>query len=367
MQKAVQYTPPSSSEPNEAGTVSLCELPVPTKPRRGHALVSISHAGVCGTDLHVLSGRGTGSLITGQEPRVLGHEASGHVIQLADDEDESAKQSIKIGELMVLQPVGQCGSCRQCRDGRYNQCDEYFSSFIGLNVNGTWQSVLEVPLDRIHPVDRYSGGQSPPADWAALAEPLSCVLNGLNRLGHLPGTSRALVAGAGIIGLLACIALRRRGVARVTVSEPNAQRRRLVEGLGRAISGLTACSPEEVAKLKPFDVVVECSGSPAAGSLACEVAGNSGRILLLGIGNVDSQLTLEPLAAFFKELTVLSACASRYTLPEAIGLLGELSCIDGLSLELLGIKKLPIEEFSKGLQLMRDGQASKVLLQPQRA
>uniref|UniRef100_A0A1I8FFZ9 AlaDh_PNT_C domain-containing protein n=1 Tax=Macrostomum lignano TaxID=282301 RepID=A0A1I8FFZ9_9PLAT len=55
-----------------------------------------------------------------------------------------------------------------------------------------------------------------PADWAALAEPLSCVLNGLNRLGHLPGTSRALVAGAGIIGLLACIALRRRGVARVT-------------------------------------------------------------------------------------------------------------------------------------------------------
>ena len=79
-------------------------------------LVEIRSVGICGSDVHYYQHGRIGDFVV-KAPMVLGHESSGVVVALG-----RSAQKHHLGERVALEPGVPCGSCRECRNGRYNLC-----------------------------------------------------------------------------------------------------------------------------------------------------------------------------------------------------------------------------------------------------
>ncbi len=87
------------------------------RPRAGEVLIKVAACGVCHSDLHVINGDLPFPL-----PTVLGHEASGHVVEVAPD-----VTNVKVGDPVVCTFILPCGRCANCARGRDDMCELYFS------------------------------------------------------------------------------------------------------------------------------------------------------------------------------------------------------------------------------------------------
>jgi len=233
-------------------------------------LVEVSHCGICGTDLHlVLEGMG-------RPGSVGGHEYSGRIVALGDRVEGWA-----LGDPVVGGPQPGCGSCEYCRSGRPVLCSG--RPLIDLDeFEGAFAEYVRVRASQLVRVPDHL-----PLRSAALAEPLAVALHALTRSGIRPG-QRALVMGAGPIGLLVVATLRARGIEDVTVSEPAAARRSRALEVGAA----HVQHPEELEAQglpfrlvgSPVDVVFECSGRPAAMESGLTQLKRAGTLVLVRTG-----------------------------------------------------------------------------------
>lgn len=164
----------------ESGKVEVVERDEPTGDGR---LVTVTSAGICGSDLHLLS-LGFGGVI-------LGHEFGG----FTDD-----------GRLVAVRPTGECGTCRECHRGLPHLCADAGRDLLGVSRDGGLTEKVRVDESRL--IEMPSGVDP---SHVALVEPLAVVVHGIERARPAPG-SRALVVGAGSIGLLCAAALVARGV-----------------------------------------------------------------------------------------------------------------------------------------------------------
>jgi len=232
-------------------------------------LVEVSHCGVCGTDLHlVLEGMGAPGSIPG-------HEWSGTVAAVG-----SAVTGLEPGARVVGGPSTRCGRCRYCRAGRPSLCtgrpgfDPSHQGAFAEYVRAPEGELLALP-------DGLSLRE------AALTEPLTVALHALEVSGIEAG-QRALVTGAGPIGLLVVAALRAAHVEDIRVSEPGARRR----ASAGAVGAPRLLAPEDLeAPPMPFtivddpvDVVFECSGNPSAMEAGLAQLRPMGRLVIVGTG-----------------------------------------------------------------------------------
>jgi 2-desacetyl-2-hydroxyethyl bacteriochlorophyllide A dehydrogenase len=252
------------------GELVVERVPVP-EPGDGEVLVEVSHCGVCGSDLHmVLEGWGTPG-------RVGGHEWSGRVVALGNDTD-----GWTVGDAVVGGAPTGCGECRYCRAGKVSLCERRPPP-TGDDHNGAFATYVLARSQELLAIDEGHV----PLRTAALTEPLAVSLHGVTQADAAAG-SRALVTGAGPIGLLAVAALRARGVDDVTVSEPSPVRRRRALAVG-ATDAITPdrldvpLMPSDLVA-DPYDVVLECSGHREAMEAGLAQLRPAGRLVLVGAG-----------------------------------------------------------------------------------
>lgn len=181
------------------GKAAVREHPEP-RPGPGEELVRVAAASVCATDRKLLA-RGA------PEPLVPGHEFAGHLAN---------------GRAVGVHPDIGCGACAACRDGWNNRCPDRVA--IGLGRDGGLAELAAVPSSQLVPLDGVPTGVAP------FLEPLACCLHAVDRAGARDG-DRAVVVGAGPMGLLTMWALQRTG-ARVAVCQRSPHRRSLVRDLG---------------------------------------------------------------------------------------------------------------------------------------
>jgi (R,R)-butanediol dehydrogenase/meso-butanediol dehydrogenase/diacetyl reductase len=279
-------------------------------PAAGEVLVRIEYCGVCGTDLHsVLEGwAAPGS--------VVGHEWSGQIEAVAPD-----VRSLHPGDLVVGGPPW-CGSCEFCVAGRPSQCANDPLRSGGGGHTGAFAEYVAVPAFSVHRMPDALDSRT-----AALAEPLAVALHALT-LARLPDDvsgRRALVSGAGPLGLLVVAALADRGVGRVDVAEPAEARRGQALAAGAtdvldpaalpAIPAMpTDCVPDG------YDVVFETSGQAAAISTGIGLLRPTGTIVLLGTGSMS--VRIDPIRILLNELIVTGAyCYDADGIDAALALL----------------------------------------------
>ena len=296
--KSVRYTAPHE--------LTLADVPEPT-PGPGEVLVEVAALGICGSDL--LLWEGGFSRVT--PPVTVGHEFSGTIA------DANGAPGLADGDRVVIEPLLNCGECAPCLRGDYNVCVRL--RLIGIDVDGAAAHHVVAPARTVH---RIPDGLD--LRHAALAEPLAVALH-MTARSTITADDEAFVVGGGPIGALVACVLRVRGVRRIVVSEPNAARRSLLDGLGfETFDPITGDLDALIATAQRdgFDVSFELTGVPVALGTAARATRIQGTILLGGIPHVDPPFP--GAVAVLKELTLHGARTYRSdNVQEAIRLLAE--------------------------------------------
>jgi len=254
--------------------------PIPDRPLAPDEVrVAVAYGGICGSDLHYYH-RGAVGDFTVREPLVLGHEISGAVLEWG-----SAVTGLARGMKAALDPSRPCLRCAYCRAGRINLCtDMWFLGSAGRfpHSQGGFSQHLVLRQDQVIPVP-----QDTDLLHLSVAEPLSVALHAVQRAGPLT-QRRVMVSGSGPIGLLTARAASLAGAMEVLCTDiedaPLAVAR---AHMGATRTANVAREPEALAPFEKegaqFDVVFECSGSPAGLAAAFRVLRRGGRLVQVGM------------------------------------------------------------------------------------
>jgi L-iditol 2-dehydrogenase len=286
-----------------AGDLAVEDRPEPV-PGPHEVLVRVSAVGVCGSDVHYFEHGRIGSHVV-ESPLVLGHEAGGEVVAVG-----SSVTRVTVGQRVSVEPGVPDFSCGQCLAGRYNLC-ENMRFYATPPIDGAFAELVTTHEQFAHPVpDNLSD------DASALLEPLSVGLWAC-RKGRLGPGSRVLVTGAGPVGLMAVQAALALGAASVTVTDVNPHRLALAAELG-ATETVDVSATSVSASGVQADVLLECSGHPAATADAILAVAPAGTVVLVGMGGDEATLPVSRIQE--REITLTGTFRYAHTWPAAIAL-----------------------------------------------
>ncbi len=271
-------------------------VPAPVLDDERNVLVRIASVGICGSDVHYLK-RGSIGNISLQSPTIMGHEASGEVVEVCGD-----ARGLQPGDRVAIEPGYTCRKCEFCRRGQYNMCPDVV--FLAAPpVDGAFAEYVAWPADFLF---RLPGTMS--MDEGAMLEPLAVGLHAARRSGVRAGDSVA-VLGTGPIGLTTLQAAKAHGATTIIAADLVSMRLELARGLG-ATSVLNAAEVDVEATImqmtggRGVDVAFECAGAIPTIQMAMRVARNGGKVQLVGMpAETDPQIPLYELIN--RELDVL--------------------------------------------------------------
>ncbi len=242
----------------------------------GEALVAVGAVGICGSDVHGYTGE-SGRRVP---PMVMGHEASGRVIEVGSNADKDL-----IGQNVVVQPFVYCGQCDYCRAGTINLCRE--RQFLGTSQSGAMAERIVMPAKNLLPVPDALDPKV-----AALTEPLSVAMHAAHQAGDLKNKT-VLIAGCGPIGLLTLVSVKQLGAGQVLVSDLVPERLRIAKLLGA--DGVVDPREQDLPQ-DEIDVAFDAVGIQATFDQAFQSLKPKGQLIALG-GWKKVQLRLSRLVA----------------------------------------------------------------------
>ena len=329
------------------GNVRVESVADPT-PQPGEVLVRVGACGICGTDLHVLDGDSS----LARYPLIPGHEFAGEVVAVGDETREEKRESaITVGSRVAIEPNLFCGYCEPCRTGHENLCLNYFA--LGVTTSGAMAQYISVPWKKA-----YCLPDSISLREGALIEPLSCAVHGMHRLQPKSGDT-VLIVGAGTMGLLLLQLIVRGGASRVVMIDVNTQRLTRAEALGAT---RTYTDIQQALKDEPsgFDCAVDATGVASVVEGAFSAVKRGGKLMIFGVASPEARISLSPFRIYNEEITVLGSMAVLYSFQPALDLLSA-GIIDT---EAMLTTALPLEDFSKAVELVRRGEGVKTQLLP---
>lgn len=268
--------------------------------------VAISYCGICGTDLHKFEGKSGSRPL--KLPVPLGHEISGVVVEVG-----SKVTSFKSGDRVTVDPNWSCGKCFYCQSGLSHLCENSRGVVKGMAdfICPPQENVYKLP-DSLSLLD------------AALTEPVSCCLRGMDHLDIKLGHTVAIV-GMGAIGTIMLQLCRRAGAGKILVLEAVEEKREkaLAMGADLFINPMTENVQESLAAagIRHIDRVLECVGLEATVNTAISVAGRGATVVLFGLSDPEKPMGIDHYQAMTKELQLKTSFLNPHTTHRAIALL----------------------------------------------
>ena len=301
------------------GEVILADRPDP-RPGPGEALIEVGASGICHTDLEVLAANyGTGAF-----PLVPGHEYAGTVVELGPGTDGPAP-----GTRVAVDPNLECGRCRACRRGDAHLCEALQA--YGVTRDGGFAERSVVRAAALHPIGDL------PFHVAALAEPMGCVLNGVDAAWN-PSRRSALIFGAGPMGMLMAIALEGRGMEEIALCDVDEARLELAASFG--FVALPSGSDALERRRRGIDLAVDATGVPAVAAGLTDYAASGGAVLYFGVCPSDARIAISPFDVFRRQLTIAGSHSLNHNVPQALAALRG----QGPDIGRLVSHRLPLEE-----------------------
>jgi len=258
-------------------------------------------------------------------------------------------RSFRRDDRVIAGPNVYCGQCEACQRGQRNMCADGVT--LGITRDGGFARFVRVPVHSLYPVPSELS-----AEAAVFAEPLSCVMNGMDRLRGYRH-ERTVVLGTGPIGLYFLRVLRHKGAVDLIASEPIASRRAAAERSG-ALKTFDPATENVVANVIErthggADVVVDTTGFLLKDALAMTRRG--GAVLIFGLDQTSSC----PVPAFDiarYEKTVLGCFVNNDRIPVSLEL------IPRLAVHELITHRFPLAEVEQAIGSLRDGASIKTML-----
>ncbi|HET7559367.1 MAG TPA: alcohol dehydrogenase catalytic domain-containing protein [Limnochordia bacterium] len=272
--------------------LALRELERP-RPAAGEVLVQVAAVGICGSELEGYLGENS----LRRPPLVMGHEFCGVVVEHGPGVAGPA-----LGTRVTVNPLYGCGECERCRNGANHLCGRRI--LVGAHRAGAFADFVAVPARVAHPLPEKT-----PDRLGALCEPTAVCLHALRRAGFQAG-ERVAIWGAGALGTIAAQVALAHGAAEVSVLDTNPKRLEAARQLGvhRPINAAQASAGElwPNAEDRP-GIVLECVGRSVTRQAAARALAPGGRLILLGLHDVETPLPWNELIRL--EVSVLCSFA----------------------------------------------------------
>jgi L-iditol 2-dehydrogenase len=369
----------------------------------GEVVCRVLASATCGSDV-------LGWYVTRKLPAVLGHEPVGEVVEVG-----AGVTRVAPGDRVAIHHHAACGACRVCAAGHETLCPQFRATRLDPGGFAEYVRVQRELVDELLPLD----GLDPVA--ATCTEPLACAIRAQDRVGLSPRDT-LLVVGAGASGLLHVAAARARGVERVLVAEPHADRRRravawgaepfggadddraggvderaargvsapatggvnegadrgvsasatggMGEGAARGVSAPATGGMDERAargvsasetRGGAADVAIVTSHHPDAIAAAAAALGPGGRLCAYAPPEPGAPIAVDGAEVFLRELTVTASwSAGAADMRAALALLQA----GAVRTDELITHRFPLEETGAALAAQRDGRALKAVVEP---
>ncbi len=295
-------------------------------------LVKIRAIAICGSDVHGMDGSTKRRI----PPLIMGHEASGEVVQIG-----SSVTKVNIGDRVTFDSTAYCGHCFFCLQGSVNLCDTrrvLGVSCVDYKQEGCCAELAVIPEHIIYKLPDE-------LDFidASLTEPAAVAAHALNITEVKLHDSFAIV-GAGLIGLLLIQILRVNSSGLIIALEPDAARREaaLKFGADLAIDPTQEGFLEEIYKRtnnRGVDIVFEAVGNSPTIETAIKAVRKGGKITL--IGNYSPTVEIPLSLVITKQITLKGSCAISGEYP--------------LVLDLMAKKKINVRAIVSAIAPLKDG------------
>ena len=314
-------------------------------------LVKVRIASVCGTDLHIYNwDQWAQNRI--KPPLIPGHEFAGDVAAVGKDVTR-----VKAGDFVSAEMHVNCGKCYQCRTGDAHICQ--FVKIIGVDSNGAFAEYVVIPESNIWKID-----PAIPAEYASLLDPLGNAVHTV--LSGDIAAKTVAITGCGPIGLFAIAVARACGATQVFAIEVNEHRSKIAKQMkADLVLDPTKDNVKQIVMDATngigVDVLLEMAGRQDAIATGFSILRLGGRASLLGIPSRPVTMNFAD-DIIFKGATILGINGRRmyqtWYQMEALLKAGK------LDLHPVITDRMAMKDFSKGMDRLKSGESSKILLYP---
>jgi len=274
--------------------------------------IGINTVGICGSDVHYYTHGAIGPFVV-KEPMVLGHEASGTVVEVG-----AAVKTLKVGDRVCMEPGIPDPNSKATRLGIYN-LDPAVVFWATPPIHGVLRPTV------IHPANfTFKLPDNVSFAEGAMVEPLAVGMHAANKAKIKPGDV-AVVVGAGPIGMVTALSALAGGCSQVIITDVQQPKLDLAATLGPIVpvnvkeQSLT----EVVNKLTDgwgADIVFECSGNEKAAAAVFEALAPGGCVVYVGMPLAP--IAYDVVAAQVKEARVEHVFRYAHVYPRALALMG---------------------------------------------
>ncbi|HJR19448.1 MAG TPA: alcohol dehydrogenase catalytic domain-containing protein [Actinomycetota bacterium] len=262
----------------DVGKLAFGDYPEPKVQDPGDAIIRVTTAAICGSDLHLFHGR-----VPGMRPgSVMGHEFVGEIVDVGPGVTKFKTGDRVVGSFLVV-----CGECWFCARGEFNNCDQMWILGYGMftgDLDGAQAEYVRIPVAdwNLHAVDASLSDEQ--AVFAGDILTTGAYISA--RAGIKEGDTVA-ITGAGPVGLFTLMSVFTYEPSAVYMVDMAEDRLKLAESIG--------ATPVDASKVNPVveiqsrtgdrgaDVVIECVGSPPAFTTALNAARAGGTVAVIGV------------------------------------------------------------------------------------
>ncbi len=353
MQAVVAYAP---------GDYRLETVPVP-RAGADDIIVKVEACGICAGDIKSFVGAesfwgGNGQPAYIKAPMIPGHEFLGYVVEVGAN--VAKKGEVKVGDRLISEQIVPCWDCRFCKRGEYWMCEKHDVYGFQNNVNGGFAEYMRYPKEAIN----HQVPKDLPLEKAILVEPYACSAWCVKRA-QIGWDDTVVLAGAGTLGLGMVGAAKLCGPRRLIVLDTKPERLELAKKFGADLT-LNPLEDDVVKIVKDLtdgygcDIYIEATGHPNAVVQGLQMLRKLGRFVEFSVFSHDVTVDWS-IISDRKQLDVLGVHLGPYCYPFVI----EGIANGRLPTEGVVTHQLPLEEYQKGLDMMKKGEKSlKILLIP---
>ena len=274
--------------------------------------IALHTVGICGSDVHYYQHGAIGPFVV-KAPMILGHEASGTVVEIG-----AQVEQLEVGDRVCMEPGIPDPNSKATRLGIYN-LDPAVTFWATPPIHGVLRPTVVHPANFTFKLpDNVSFAEG------AMVEPLAVGMHAANKAEIKPGDV-AIVTGAGPIGLVTALAALAGGCSRIIVTDVQQPKLELAATLGpiTAVNVAEQSLTEVAMGLTDgwgVDIVFEASGNEKAAAGVFEPLCPGGRVVFVGMPG--QPIAYDVVAAQIKEARVEHIFRYAHVYPRALALMG---------------------------------------------
>lgn len=324
------------------GHLSLGERDMPQIHQPTDAIVRVTAAAICTSDLHIIHG----AVARAGDDIVLGHEFVGEVVAVGD-----GVSSLKPGDHVAANCITFCGDCWYCRRGYINNC-MYGGWELGCRIDGCQAEYVRVPFAQQGLTPLPKGMEDKKALF--VGDILSSGYFGAELCDLRPGDSVAVI-GAGPVGMCAMQCARLFGAATVIAIDINPQRLEFVKQKGLADQIILHQGNETEGLVKEYtsgrgaDGVIEAAGGIDSFETAWKIARPNATVALIAMYEQAQTFPLHKM--YGKNLIFKTGGVDAVHCKTLVDLLEK----GRLNTDFLISHEMPLERILKGYQIFEQG------------